>query len=273
MNNFSVLMSIYQNEDAKHLDRAMQSIWDEQSVKPSEIILVQDGLLPNALHQKIDSWKTKLGNIFLVIALRDNAGLGAALNEGLKHCSNKLIARMDTDDIALPNRFEKQLAVFKNSTDVDVCGAWVGEFGSEGQIDSYRRVPEYHNEVVRFAKSRSPVNHPAVMYKKAAVLRVGGYIDQRTIEDYHLWVKMIVDGAKFYNIQEPLVNMRTGSGQLEVRRGGLHHAKIEAGLQKMFYKMGFLSFFEFVRNVVIGVAVRILPNKLMKVVFKIIRKL
>jgi glycosyltransferase involved in cell wall biosynthesis len=270
---FTVLMSIYKNEDAKHLDRAMQSIWDEQSVKPNEIILVQDGPLTDVLHRKIDNWKRKLGDVFVIVALTDNAGLGTALNEGLKYCSNELIARMDTDDIALPNRFEKQLAVFDNN-DVDVCGAWVGEFGSdETQINSYRRVPEYHDEIVRFAKSRSPVNHPAVMYKKEAVLRVGGYINQRAIEDYHLWVKMIIDAAKFCNIQEALVNMRTGSGQLEVRRGGLHHAKIEAGLQMMFYKMGFLSFFEFVRNVVVGFVMRVLPNKLMKMAFKLIRKL
>ncbi|MEO1944505.1 MAG: glycosyltransferase [Candidatus Thioglobus sp.] len=270
---FTVLMSIYKNEDAKHLDCAMQSIWDDQDVKPDEIVLVQDGPLPDALHQKIDSWRVKLGNVFAVAILKENVGLGTALNEGLKHCSNELIARMDTDDIALPNRFEKQLAVFDNN-DVDVCGAWIGEFGSDDtQINSYRRVPEHHDEVVRFAKSRSPVNHPSVMYKKEAVLRVGGYINQRSIEDYHLWVKMIIDGAKFYNIQEALVNMRTGSGQLEVRRGGLHHAKIEAGLQTMFYKMGFLSFFEFVRNVVVGFIMRVLPNKLMKMAFKLIRRL
>jgi len=266
-------MSIYKSEDAKHLNRAMQSIWDDQSIKPNEIVLVQDGPLTDALYWKIDSWKRDLGNIFVIVLLADNVGLGSALNEGLKYCSNELIARMDADDIALPGRFERQLAVF-NNIDIDVCGTWVGEFVSdEMQIDSYRRVPEHHAEVVRFAKSRSPVNHPAVMYKKESVLRVGGYIDQRTIEDYHLWVKMIIDGSKFYNIQEPLVNMRTGSGQLEVRRGGLHHAKIEVGLQAMFYNMGFLSFFEFARNVVVGFIMRILPNKLMKMAFKLIRKL
>lgn len=270
---FTVLMSIYKNENVKHFNRAMRSIWDDQSIKPDEIVLVQDGVLNEMLYQEINSWKSKLNNVFTVVVIKQNVGLGGALNEGLKYCSNELIARMDTDDIALPNRFERQLAIFRKDN-IDVCGAWIGEFISdETQVDSYRRVPEYHNEIVRFAKKRSPINHPAVMYKKEAVLCVGGYINRRTIEDFHLWVKMIINGSKFYNIQEALVNMRTGSGQLEIRRGGWYHAKIESDLQLMFYKMGFLNFLELIRNIIIGITIRMMPNKLMRLVFKLIRRL
>jgi glycosyltransferase involved in cell wall biosynthesis len=270
---FSVLMSIYKSENSKHFDRAMQSIWDEQKVKPSEIVLVQDGPLPDVLHQEIDNWKKKLCDAFIVVDLAENVGVGAAKHIGIEVCSNELIAVMDTDDVSLPDRFEKQLVVLSTGN-IDVCGAWVGEFeDDENEIVSHRRTPEQHEDIVAFAKSRSPVNHPTAMYKKSAVLSAGNYTKYRTSEDYNLFVKLIMDDAKFYNIQESLVNMRTGNCQLSMRRGGLSNAIFEAGVQKEFYNIGFLNFFELVKNVSIGFVLRILPNKLMKIAFKFIRKL
>jgi glycosyltransferase involved in cell wall biosynthesis len=272
-NNFSVLMSIYQNEDAKNFNRALRSVWDEQTVKPDEIVLVVDGSLPDTLHQIISDWKEKLSKAFKVVLLDKNVGVGAAKNAGVEACGNEIIAVVDTDDVCLPSRFEKQLSIFDDSN-IDVCGAWVGEFlDDESNIVSYRRTPENHNEIVAFAKSRSPVNHPTAMFKKSVVMSVGNYTKYRTSEDYDLFVKLIISGAKFYNIQEPLVNMRVGNGQLSVRRGGLKNAMFEAQVQIEFYKMGFLNLFELVRNVVIGVTIRMLPNKLMKVFFKLIRRL
>ncbi len=269
---FSVLISIYHNEDAKHFHRAMQSVWGEQTIKPNEIVLVEDGPLSDLLYKNISDWKEKLGDIFKVISLEENAGVGNAKYIGIEKCTNELIAVMDTDDVSLPNRFERQLTVFKNK-DIDVCGAWVGEFeDDENKMASYRRTPEYHDEIVAFAKSRSPVNHPTVMYKKSAVLSAGNYTKYKTSEDYDLFVKLIINGAKFYNIQESLVNMRTGNNQA-ARRGGLKNAILEAGVQKEFYKMGFLNLYGLIRNVSIGFVVRILPGSLMKMVFKIVRKL
>jgi glycosyltransferase involved in cell wall biosynthesis len=270
---FSVLMSIYKSEDANHFDRALHSIWDEQSVAPDEIVLVQDGPLTDALYQKIDSWKRKLGDAFVVVVLAENVGVGAAKHIGIEACSNEFIAVMDTDDVSLPDRFKKQLAVL-SAGNFDVCGAWVGEFvDDENEIVSHRRTPEQHKDIVAFAKSRSPVNHPTTMYKKSVVLSAGNYTKYRTSEDYNLFVKLIMDGAKLYNIQEPLVNMRMGNSQLSTRRRGLSNAIFEAGVQKEFYKIGFLNFFELVRNVSIGFVLRMLPNELIKMAFKFIRKL
>jgi glycosyltransferase involved in cell wall biosynthesis len=269
---FSVLMSIYCNEDAKHFHRAVQSIWDEQTIKPNEIVLVEDGPLSDSLYKNISDWKDRLGEVFKVVHLEKNAGVGNAKYVGIYECSNELIAVMDTDDISQPNRFEQQLAVF-DSQDIDVCGAWVGEFeNDENEVVSYRRTPEHHDEIVAFAKSRSPVNHPTAMYKKSSVLNAGNYTKYKTSEDYDLFVKLIMSGAKLYNIQQPLVNMRMGNNQA-ARRGGLRNAMLEANVQKEFYEMGFLNFYEFFKNVSVGFVVRILPSSLMKVIFKIIRKL
>ena len=163
---FSVLMSIYKKEEPKYFNRAMQSIWDEQTVKPDEIVLVQDGTLTDGLHKAIDEKKEKIGEVFKTVPLEKNVGLGDALNAGIKHCSYELIARMDTDDISIPNRFEKQLKAFENN-DIDICSSWVSEFDSdENEIILYRKLPEKHNEIIVYSKMRSPINHPAVMYKK-----------------------------------------------------------------------------------------------------------
>ena len=267
---FSVLMSIYHKENPIWFDRAIQSIWDEQTVKPDEIVLVQDGKLADDLYSVIGEWKSKLGDVLKIIPLEQNVGLGDALNEGIKHCSHELIARMDTDDIALPDRFEKQLKVFENS-DIDICSSWVSEFdNNEKEIVSYRKIPEKHNDIVSYSKMRSPINHPAVMYKKAVVEKAGGYKKMMWFEDYYLWSRMILKGAKFYNIQEPLVNMRAGYGQLE-RRGGFKYAIEEFKFLNRLKEIGFFSTSQFIKSVVIRFVARILPKSLLKNIYRKIR--
>lgn len=274
MSNFSILMSIYYKEDNQHFNRAMQSIWDEQTVKPNEIILVKDVPmpLPEALCKSINIWQEKLGKVLKVV-LHEGVGIGPAKHLGIKHCTNELIAVMDTDDIALPDRFEQQLQVFENN-DIDVCGTWVSEFeNDESYIISYRRVPEFHNEIIVFAKSRNPISHPTVMYKKSAVLKAGNYSKYKRNEDYNLFVKLIMSGAKFYNIQKPLVNMRIGNGQVENRRSSWGNIVSLFIMHKEFYKIGFLNFYELIKNISILFLVLTLPKVLVKKIYKLIRKL
>jgi glycosyltransferase involved in cell wall biosynthesis len=129
VHNFSVLMSIYSKENARYFDRAMTSIWDEQTVKPSEIILVEDGKLTDELYSSISQWKEKIGRTFRIVPLEKNVGLGDALNIGLQKCNYELVARMDTDDICVNNRFEKRLLVFRDHVDIDVCSSWLSALG------------------------------------------------------------------------------------------------------------------------------------------------
>ncbi|MGG7048304.1 MULTISPECIES: glycosyltransferase [unclassified Campylobacter] len=269
--NFSLLISIYVKEKPEYFNRAMQSIWDEQSIRPNEIVLVQDGALTQDLYAIIEKWKNKLGNILKIIQLEKNLGLGDALAIGLKKCSNEIVARMDTDDISLPDRFEKQLKVFKEQ-DVDVCSGWISEFeGHESRIYAFRKLPEYHYDIVKFAKARSPLNHPAVMFKKSAVLESGNYQKMLFIEDYYLWVRMILKGYKFYNLQCVIVNMRAGHSQLS-RRQGIKYAINELKVQILFYKMGFLNFYGFSRNSILKFLVRIMPNFVVKIIYKFFRR-
>jgi len=269
-NKFTVLLSIYYNEKPENFNRAMLSIWDEQTIRPSEVILVEDGPLSSKLNDIIQYWVKKLNGQLKIIKLKENVGLGRALNIGLSDCNNELVARMDTDDISHPQRFEKQLKIFKNKN-IDICSSWVSEFElNENNIVSYRKLPEYHEQLVRFAKKRNPLNHPATMYKKEVVEKAGGYKDMLWFEDYYLWVRMICQGAKFYNIQEVLVNMRAGYKQLE-RRGGLKYAMREIVLQKEFLKLGFINRYEFIRNITIRFISRIVPKYVLKKIYSKIR--
>lgn len=267
---FSVLMSLYYKEQPVWFDRSMQSIWDDQTIKPNEIVLVKDGPLSNELNNIVNNWQNKLGNILKVIELKSNVGLGNALNIGLKHCSYNLVARMDTDDMSVADRFKSQISAF-SSFDIDICSSWVSEFdGSDNNITGVRKLPELHADIVNFAKIRCPINHPAVMYKKSAVLAAGSYKDMRWFEDYYLWARMIQDGARFYNIQQPLVHMRAGINQLS-RRSGFDYAYREYLFLKELKSIGFLSTTEFVKMAVVRVPLRLLPKPLLKMVYKLLR--
>ena len=269
---FSVLISIYHKEKAKHFNSAMHSIWKEQTTKPDEIILVEDGVLTDELYETIDVWKKELTDRLTVISLKENKGLGDALNIGLDNCSYEIVARMDTDDIAHPSRFEKQIAFLKENPHIDIVGSWVSEFETdEKSIVSYRKSPESHDEIIHFAKKRNPLNHPSVMYKKSIVQKAGGYKKMIWFEDYYLWVRMIMLGAKFHNIQEPLVNMRAGYAQLE-RRSGLKYAISEITFQKELLNIGFINIYEFIRNISIRFIARIVPKSMVKLIYKRLRK-
>ncbi|MCD8554964.1 glycosyltransferase [Seleniivibrio sp.] len=268
---FSLLMSIYNKEKPEFFERAMRSVWNEQTVKPDEIVLVKDGPLNDQLETVINRWKVILSDVLIIVGLPENIGLGGALNIGIDRCSNELIARMDTDDISYSDRFEKQLAVFEHMN-VDICSGNVSEFDQdEHKIIFYRNIPESHDEIFKYFKVRSAVNHPAVMFKKTAVLNAGSYQTMIWFEDYYLWVRMLLNGSIFFNIQEPLVNMRAGYGQL-VRRSGLRYAVAEYRFMKELKNIGFLNFFEFARNVAIRFVARTMHKSILKRIYRNLRE-
>lgn len=268
--HFSVLLSIYHKEKVEYFHKAMESIWDKQTLRPNEIILVQDGVLTAKLYEAIHLWEERLTATLKIIALEENKGLGDALNIGLQHCTYELVARMDTDDIAAPDRFEKQLKIFSHSS-IDICSGWVSEFEKdENIILSYRKLPELHQELLAFSKKRNPMNHPAVMYKKSVVLQAGGYQKMMLFEDYYLWSRMFIAGATFYNIQEVLVKMRAGNAQLK-RRTGFQYAKKEILFQKKLFDMDFINIYELLRNVSIRFTTRVVPKPIVKYIYQTFR--
>lgn len=266
MTHFSVLLSIYYKESPINFIQALKSIL-EQTLQPTEIILIKDGTLTSELEEVIVKFQKKYPIIYS-INLSTNQGLGKALNEGLKHCTYDIVARMDTDDIALPDRFEKQVDFMENHPEIDACSAWIDEFiDSPNNIISRRTLPETPEELYKFGKSRNPLNHPAVMFRKSAVIKAGGYQHFPLFEDYYLWVRMIMNGSKLYNLQEPLLYFRS-STEMYKRRGGLKYALTEIKFQILLHKIGYISIYQMFKNCCTRFIARIIPNQLRGFLYK-----
>ena len=262
--NFSVLISVYCKENPIWLKEAFDSVF-EQTIQPSEIVLVKDGLLTSELDNIIEEYSKRF-SLFKIIRNKENLGLGLALQKGVLACSNEIIARMDTDDTMPKDRFEKQLKVINEGYDVVSCWSQIFTEDMQNTVAIKKR-PEFHEDIVKLAKRRSPVCHAACFFRKSAVIKAGNYQHCRFYEDYHLWVRMIISGARFYNIQEPLYNVRTTMKQLQ-RRGGIKYLKNELIVFRQFYKMDFYSFKDLAVNSVIRTFVRILPRFIRASVFK-----
>lgn len=261
---FSVLISVYYKEIPRYLDRALQSITDDQVLKPNEIVLVKDGTLTKELDEVIEKYQKSYPNLLKIVALEKNYGLGKALNIGLKNCTYELVARMDGDDISKPERFKKQIDIFKGNPDLDILGSWIDEFieeNGEMRIRSIRKVPEKSDEIYQKLKSICTFNHPTVMYKKSKVIEVGSYLQEFALEDYYLWIRIAINGANMHNIQESLLSFRITEGTSK-RRGGLKLLKSDVKFQKKLYELGFINKRKLLQNLVKYIVYRLLSNKM-----------
>lgn len=262
---FSVLLSVYFKEKPEFFAAALESIYN-QTVKADEWVIVKDGAISQALQDVIDKYK-QLGVNIKEVPLPENKGLGLALAAGVPECSNELIARMDTDDIAVPNRFELQLAKFQNDPELDICGGQIIEFENDPNIPvAERRVPLAHDEILKYQRLRCAFNHMTVMYKKSKVLEAGNYQDCPLMEDDWLWVRMMISGAKCININEYLCNVRTNRDMI-ARRGGLKYYKKYKNARKKILDTGFITKKEYRKTNCIQFIVCLMPKWLRKKVF------
>ena len=261
---FSVLMSLYAKERPDFLRQSLESIFD-QILPPDEVVLVEDGILSEELYSVVEEY-SKNHREMKVVSLPVNGGLGRALNEGLKHCSYELVARMDTDDIAKRCRFQKQVSFMESHPEIDVCSAWIEEFmDSVDNIVSMKKIPETKDEILSYGKSRCPINHPAVIYRRSAVIDSGGY--GPFPEDYYLWGRMLTKGYNFHNIQESLLYFRS-SKDMYKRSGGWKYYRAMLKLQKEFHSIRYTSYPEYLRNITIRTVVALLPNSLRSFIYK-----
>ncbi len=265
---FSVAISVYKNDNAAQLERALQSITSLQTVSPSEIVLVVDGPISQELDEVIGNYE-KNKDIYKVIRLAQNAGLGNALRVAVENASHELVARMDSDDISEPTRFEQQLAVFKKDPMVDIVGGDISEFiDAEDNIVAYRCVPHSDEEIREYMQIRCPLNHVSVMFRKSSVQKAGGYLDLFWNEDYYLWIRMFLCGARFANTGTVLVNVRTGKDMYR-RRGGKRYFESEKFLQKYMLKNQMITRSIYYENILKRWLVqRVLPNRLRGLIFR-----
>lgn len=266
MKEFSLLMSIYKGEKVVYLKACFDSIF-QQSYQPTEIVLVEDGLLTTELYKAIEEEEKRFPNLRRV-KLEKNQGLGIALNEGMKACTYDIIARMDTDDICMPDRFKVQIEYIQKHPEVDVLGAWITEFDHDPiNHIGIRSLPENHEDIFKFGKKRNPINHPVVMFRKNAIIDVGGYLPCNLFEDYYLWGRLLQNGYHFHNLQQSLLLFRRTPEMIN-RRGGFQYARYEIHFFNELLKIGYISRLEFIRNLLQRFIIRILPNGIRSFIYK-----
>ncbi|WP_294340227.1 glycosyltransferase [uncultured Clostridium sp.] len=266
---YSVLMPVYDKENPAYFQKAAASML-EQTAAPDEFVLVCDGPLNNALEAVIKTMTERWPDIVKIVRLPECGGIARALAIGVETCRNEWIARMDSDDIACPDRCEKQLRRIEQNKNAQaelalISGA-IAEFEA-GRITGTRSLPCKYEEILRFAKKRNPMNHMAVMMRRSAVLAVGNYHPVRGAEDYELWVRLLQAGYRAENLPDILVYARTDNGMIG-RRGGIAYARSALKLQKHFYQSGFLSFRQYLENCAVRAAASLMPGTFRRILYR-----
>lgn len=238
-------MSVYKNDSPEFLSLALKSIYEDQTRKPDEIVVVFDGPLTSELYNVLNCFKEGKEEIVKYYPQELNQGLGAALRIGSEQCTGDYIFRMDSDDISDPQRFEKQINFIENNRDIDVLGTDIAEFQfSEKETNKRVRVcPAKHHDIVRMGKRRNPMNHVSVCIKKSALINSGGYRTLLLLEDYYLWLNMIISGCKLANINESLVYVRVGNG-FDFKRGSKERIEGWRLLQNLMVENRMVTSFE-----------------------------
>lgn len=258
---YSVLMSVYKKEKPEYLKQAIDSML-KQTVLTDDFVLVCDGPLTKELDKLIGDYTIKYPSLFHIIRIPANKGLGNALSIGICQCQNNLIARMDSDDISLPHRCQQQLDAFNRNFKLHIVSGSVAEFSDySGKTTSIKRLPMNSEEIKSYAKFRCPFNHPCVMYKKEAVIKAGNYQSDSMLEDYDLWVRMLMNGCNGFNISEILLNMRAGK-KMYSRRGSLKYLKGMTRFRLHMRRIHFITTFEFVYSWIFHAIICILPTDL-----------
>ncbi|WP_308282870.1 glycosyltransferase [Pseudonocardia nigra] len=262
----SLLLPVWAGDRPDFLAEAFRSTVDGQTRRPDQVVIVRDGPVDAALAARIAELTAESPVPVDVVALEHNVGLGPALDAGLAACRHDIVARMDADDISLPHRFAVQLPIIESG--VDLVGSGLLEFADEPDRVVGTRTPPTDPEDIRVrARFADPFNHPTVVYRGELVRAVGGYTDFALMEDYLLWAKMLLTGARVANVAEPLVLYRVGAGAY-ARRGGLGQLRAELALQRRFRRMRFTSRREYARNVVVRGGYRLVPERIRRMAYR-----
>ncbi|MFV2172118.1 glycosyltransferase [Actinomadura sp. LOL_016] len=261
-------MTVYGGDRAEYVKEAFRSSVHDQTLRPDQVVLVQDGPVSPELAARLKELVADSPVEVTYVPLEHNRGLGPALDAGLQAARHDIIARMDADDVAMPHRFQMQVPLVR--TGADLVGAGLLEFGADIDDVVGRRIPPSDPEdIARYSRLHDPFNHPTVVYRRSAVTAVGGYGDLPLMEDYWLFARMIASGARVVNVPEPLVYYRVGDGAYQ-RRGGRDLLRSELRLQREMRRERFISGPQYVRNVVVRGGYRLVPTAIRKPFYRAI---
>jgi GT2 family glycosyltransferase len=263
---FALLLAVWGGDDPRFLRHAFISSVHEQTRRPDQVVLVQDGPVPEELAAMIAELVATSPVRVDHVVMEHNVGLGPALDAGLAASDHEIVARMDADDVSLPERFERQLPLVEAGA--DIVGSGLLEFGTSPEDVVGRRTPPTDPAAIRRAiRFRDPFNHPTVVYRRSAVQAAGGYTDMALMEDYLLFARMVDAGARPANLAEPLVCYRVGAGAY-ARRGGRALLRSELAVQRRFLHLGITTRTEYVRNVVVRGGYRLVPEALRRLAYR-----
>lgn len=266
--SFSVLISVYHKENSIFLKMALESLM-LQTLVPNEVVLVKDGKLTSELESVIEHFKLRFPNIFNIVSLPKNNGLANALNEGFKVAKYSIIARMDSDDICISNRFEIQIN-YMIENNLDIVGGQILEFSKNIEdVISIRKVPLNHDDIVKYMKFRSPFSHPSIVFKRECFEALNGYDTRVFPEDYDFFVRAYLAGFKFGNVKETLLYFRLGDNLSEAikRRWGFKYAINEFKLYRNFFKLGFYNYKDYLKVLFLKIPLRIIPFRLYSYIY------
>ena len=259
--SFTVLMAFCSEDHPKKLDRAIKSIWTNQKLKPNQIVIVKDGRVSLDLEMVIKKWQKHLRHSLDYLSIDENVGLGEALNLGLKHCKCRYIARMDSDDESLPNRFKRQIAFLQKNRNVVLIGGQA-EFIHSADKSFYSQLPTDGNAISEYAKFRNPFVHPTVMFDRKTVNDIGGYPPFRKCQDYGLWTQIIQSGYEVANLST--VELRFDAADNFMNRRNWTYGVHEFRLFKFMFKIGFINIFQLFLNIFVRCIVRLSPKVVRK---------
>lgn len=267
MEPYSILMSVYSGEKPEYLEQSIDSMIN-QSYKTNDFVLVCDGKLTDKLDNVIYKYEQQYGDIFHTVRLDNNVGTGQCANIGIEACLNEYIVKMDSDDVALPDRCEKQIKLLCDNPDLDMCGAFIEEFDTDtNEFIAVKKTPESNEEIHKYARRRNPFNNPTLVFKKSFAKKIGGYTTVKRCEDYDFVVRMLNSGAKGANIQEVLVKYRASRSNYE-RRQNWANTKSFISVRWRIFRMGFSSILDFIIPCTMQMVIFILPKSFTGKIYK-----
>ena len=270
MENYSILMTIYKKDNPDFAKASIDSML-KQTHRTNDFVLVCDGEITEELSTVVDTYVAEHPNIFNVVRIPQNVGLGAALRYGVSVCKNEIVARMDDDDIAKPERCEHEIGYLRDNPDCVLVGAHMNEFDNDPNVTiRIKRVPIGFENIKKYARRRNPFNHSTVMFRKSAVLEAGNYSEMRTNQDVELWVRMLNKGYHCENMDEILVDFRFDNNTLE-RRKEWKNAKLMIEVWSQFRKNRYCSYWDYIVVKWVQIAIYIMPKKMLNWVYNNLR--
>lgn len=258
-------MSVYASEKASYLSKALHSIWHDQVRKPDQIVLVQDGPLPKELQDVISSFDMDVAGRLLLLKNDVNLGLPKSLNKGIEHCTGDYVARMDSDDIALPSRFRLQEQFMDNHPEIGILGGSIVEFNDDRPDLGTRTYPTDPDKIRRYICKANPLVHSTVMIRRSMVFDSGMRYSEkhRTSQDLALWYECLAQGVKVSNLEDIILKFRRDDCTL-VRRGKMSSRADElaiymTGIHKLYGPLSWRIIYPIARYMF-----RMLPTSLVR---------